>query len=352
MVFHGHLLKPSNQRKGKKMNRKQHIFYAIVLTLIVIFMTSCSTIPEQRIISLSPSHTEVLYALGLEDQIVGWTKYCNYPPEVQETGGWLPYDEYEFKSIHDELYNKDVAVVSAFTKVNYELIDSLKPTLILAVHKMQHDITQKLRDKGYNVLYFEPQTLEDVFKLIQGVGDAAGKTNRAKKLIAGYRYEIDEIKYITAKIPKAKVYFEINHVGPWVLGAGSPMDQILEIAGGENIFNDVQSEAFKAELVDIVERNPDVIMTPLWPHAGRNEVTTVREIMNRPGFEMINAVINDRVYHYDSSLLKKPGPRQITAIKKMAYLLHPYYFENPKNSVDPWELGKIDALYSPPTVPR
>lgn len=334
------------------MNRKQYFLSAISVLLILIFMTSCSTTQEQRIISLSPSHTEILYALGLEDQIVGWTKYCNYPPEVQKTEGWLPYDEYEFKSIQEELHNKKVAVVSAFTRVNYELIDSLKPTLILSVHKMQHDIAQKLKDKGYNVLHFEPETLDDVFNIIQTVGDATGKSRRARKLIAGYRAEIEAIRSITADLPKVKVYFEINHVGPWVLGAGSPMDQILEVAGGENIFSDVRSEAFKAELSDIVERNPDVILTPLWPHAGRNEVTTVREIVNRPGFETINAVINDRVYHYDSSLLKKPGPRQITAIKKMAYLLHPYYFKNPENSVDPWELGKIDALYPPPTVPR
>lgn len=329
------------------------IMTIICLVLAILIVANCcSKNNEQRIISLSPSHTEVLYALGLEDQIVGWTKYCNYPPEVQNTAGWLPYDQYEFLSIQDELYNKDVAVVSAFTNINYELIDSLKPTLILAVHRMQHDIAETLKEKGYNVLYFEPQTLDDVFNLIQSVGDATGKTRIAKNLIAGYRSEINEIKAITEKLPKVKVYFEINHMGPWVLGSGSPMDQILEFAGGENIFHDVKSEAFKAELTDIVERNPDVILTPLWPHAGRNEVTTVREIVNRPGFETTNAVMNDRVYHYDSSLLKKPGPRQVTAIKKIAYLLHPYYFDNPDDSADPWVLGKIDETYPPPEVPR
>ncbi|NHZ84390.1 MAG: ABC transporter substrate-binding protein [Planctomycetia bacterium] len=333
------------------MKNKRNINITILFLILFIFNISCSTNQNQRIISLSPSHTEVLYALGLQEQIVGWTKYCNYPPEIQETGGWLPYDEYEFKSIQDELYNKDVAVVSAFTTVNYELIDSLKPTLILAVHKMQFTIAQKLREKGYNVLYFNPETLEDVFELIQQVGDATGKTRRAKKLITGYKSEINVIKSITTNLPKVKVYFEINHKGPWALGSGSPMDQILDIAGGENIFHDIRSEAFKAELNDIVERNPDVIFTPLWPHAGRNEVTTVKEIVNRPGFDKINAVMNDRVYHYDSSLLKKPGPRQVTAIKKIAHLLHPYYFDNPENSVDPWELGKIDALYPPPTIP-
>ena len=332
------------------MNRKQ--FKLIVFSIfILLFAISCSTNDQQRIISLSPSHTEVIYALGLQDQLVGWTKYCNYPPEVQEVPRWLAYDEYEYKSIEAEL-SKPIAVVSSFTQVNFELIDSLKPTLILSVHKMQRQIARELKEKGYNVLHFEPETLDDVFNLIQKVGDAAGKGHIAVRLIKGYHEEINNIKTITENLPKVKVYFEINHVGPWVLGSGSPMDQILEIAGGENIFSDMKSEAFKADLRDIVDRNPDVILTPLWPHAGQHEVTTVMEIVNRPNFEKINAVVNDRVYHYDSSLLKKPGPRQITAIKKMVYLLHPYYFKNPENSVDPWELGKIDATYPPPTVPR
>lgn len=331
---------------------KKYILSITTSLLIIILLSACSQKEELRIISLSPSHTEILYSLGLEDNIVGWTKYCNYPPEVQETDGWLAYDEYEYKSIQDELYNKDVAVVSAFTNVNYDLIDSLKPTHILSVHRMQHNIALQLKDKGYNVLHFEPKTLDDVFNIMQTVADATGKTKVAQRLIREYRKEIDEITQITKDLPKIKVYFEINHNGPWVLGAGSPMDQILSIAGGENIFSDVESEAFRAELTDIVDRNPDVILTPLWPHAGRNEVTTIREIVTRHGFENTNAVLNDRVYHYDSSLFKKPGPRQITAIKKMAYMLHPYYFKNPKNSVDPWVLGKIDENYPPPTVPR
>ena len=124
--------------------------------------------------------------------------------------------------------------------------------------------------------------------------------------------------------------------------------QFIEIAGGENIFTDVPYSAFETTNAEIVTRNPDVIMTPLWPKAGPYEVTTVSEIVMREGYHTITAVMNDRVYHYDSSLLKRPGPRQVIAIRKLAYLLHPYYFKNPENSVSPWELGKIDAYYDPP----
>jgi len=330
---------------------KRYIFVLLIIGLLCISCNQNSNQPQQRIISLSPSHTEILYALGLEKEIVGWTRYCNYPPEVQNVPGWVAYDDYEFKSVADEL-SKKVAVVSSFTSVNYALIDSLKPTLILSIHQMQHEISEQLQAKGYRILHFEPVTLEDVFQMIETIGDATGKGKCARELTAGYRKEIEAIQAITKNLPQLAVYFEINHSGPYVLGAGSPMDQIVDIAGGRNIFEDISSEAFKADLNDIINRNPDIILTPLWPHAGREEVTTIREIVSRPGFENVKAVQNSRVYFYDSSMLKHPGPRQVTAIKKLAYLLHPYYFSNPPDAVDPWELGKIDATYPPPAPLR
>jgi ABC-type Fe3+-hydroxamate transport system substrate-binding protein len=86
----------------------------------------------------------------------------------------------------------------------------------------------------------------------------------------------------------------------------------------------------------------------MWIGAGSDEVTTIFEISSRPGYSETDAVQTDRVYHYDSSMLKRPGPRQVTAILKLAHLLHPYYFDNPEDSVSPWELGRIDELYPPP----
>ncbi len=325
-------------------------FPLLFLLWMVLLIQYCSVpgpITNQRIICLSPNHTEILYALGLQDQIVGWTQYCNYPPEVQEVPGWVRYDQYTFTSVSDELQKK-IAVVSGFVDVNDELIDSLKPTLILSSHHMQHDIAERLRNKGYNVLHFEPVTLEDVFVMMEKIGEATGTLEKARQLNARYREEIEGIRTITSKLPKVSVYFEINHMGPYVLGSGSPMDQMIDIAGGRNIFEDIQGEAFRADPEEIIRRNPDIILTPLWPGAGRDEVTTVYEIITRPGFNTIQAVQNDRVYHYDSSMLKRPGPRLIPAIRKLAYLFHPYYFKNPENSVDPWELGKIDATYPPP----
>lgn len=324
------------------------LFFTLFLVLVSV-TAGMGAAPKQRIVCLAPSCVEVIYALGVEDNLVGWSQYTDYPPEVTYTEGWVPYDEYQFISVEDELA-KDVAVVSGFVDYNREVIDALNPTLIIATESLQQAMAEELAAAGYNVLYHNPTTLDEVFQSIIDIGAATRRVKKAERLVKGYYAEIEEIKAITDTLPDISVYLEISHYGPWATGSGSPMDQIMDIAGGVNIFNDMPYSAFPAENADIVARNPDVILTPLWPNAASYEVTTVSEIVMREGYQTITAVINDRVYHYDSSLLKRPGPRQVTAIRKLAYLLHPYYFKNPENSVSPWELGKIDAdaYYDPP----
>lgn len=326
------------------------VFVALIL-IVTSISGSASGAIKQRIICLAPSCVEVIYSLGMQDALVGWSQYTDYPPEVTYTRGWVPYYEYQFVSVEDELA-KEVAVVSGFVDYNKPVIDALNPTLIIATESIQKGMAEELAAAGYNVLYQNPTTLDEVFQAMIEVGTATGTENKARKLVKGYYAEIEEIKAITEKLPRISVYLEISHYGPWATGSGSPMDQIIEIAGGKNIFDDVPYSAFPTTNPEIVTRNPDVIMTPLWPHAGPYEVTTVSEIVMREGYQTITAVKNDRVYHYDSSLLKRPGPRQVTAIRKLAYLLHPYYFSNPPNSVSPWELGKIDAAYDPPAPLR
>lgn len=330
-------------------NHRMRIMLAfVVLILVALSITAgAGAAVKQRIICLAPSCVEVIYSLRLQDSLVGWSQFTDYPPEVTETLGWVPYYEYEFVSVEDELA-KDVAVVSGFVDYNREVVDALNPTLIIATESIQKGMAEELAAAGYNVLFQNPTTLDQVFQSMLDVGAATRSENKARKLVRGYYAEIEEIEAITDDLPNISVYLEISHYGPWATGSGSPMDQIIEIAGGENIFVDIPDSAFPTSNTEIVTRNPDVIMTPLWRDARSFEVTTVSEIVMRDGYQDITAVMNDRVYHYDSSLLKRPGPRQVTAIRKLAYLLHPYYFDNPENSVSPWELGKIDAAYAPP----
>lgn len=312
------------------------------------------SLPSNRIICLAPSMVEVIYALGAGDEIVGWSRYVDYPPEVTKKEGWIPYEEYEFVSNEEEL-KREVAVVAEFTTYNAELIDLLEPTLILTEADIQVPMTEALQAKGYEAYNYTPHSIEEVYEMMLEIGTLIGRQEEAEKLIAYYKQEIASIEAITKDLPKVSVYLEIAHqtewdgtkYGPYATGSGTPFDQMIEIAGGVNVLADFEGDYVEVSFEDIVETNPDVILSPMWPNAYDYEITTIYEIMTRPGFENISAVKTSRVHFYDSSLFKRFGPRTLTAIEKLAYLLHPYHFNNPPDSVSPWELGKIDEQYPP-----
>jgi len=332
---------------------------AVTMLTATVMASQPAEVVENRIICLAPSMVEVVYALGLGDQIVGWSRYTDYPPEIRERDGWVPYGNYEFISVEDELA-KDVAVVSGFADYMPDVIEALEPTVILAESALQYEMYETLQDEGYTVLFFSPASLDDVFDMMIGVGDALGVLDRAEALVAEYEMEIEEIREITAELPPVPVYYEIAHrmeyddvmYGPYTSGTGSPFDQMVEIAGGVNVFEHLDGDYVAVDYAEIIDADPEVILSPMWPDAMEGEVTTIREIVMREGFEEIAAVQNSRVLFYDSSLFKRYGPRTVTAIKKLAYLLHPYYFTNPPDSVTPWELGRVDMTYAPAAVPR
>jgi iron complex transport system substrate-binding protein len=297
---------------------------AVVLCILVAWTSILQA--QVRIVSLSPTPTEIVYTLGAGDQVVGVTSFCIFPSKVLT-----------------DVKEGRARVVSDFNHTDMQLIDSLKPGLILTDTDFQRKITEDLRKKGYKVLHYVPKTLEDVFQSIEEIGEAIGRGEYAKLLTAGYRKEIQEIYAKTSKLPKTKVYLEINHIGPWASGTVSPLNDIITYAGGENLFSDSAQGVFVTTNAEIVRRNPDVILSPIWLDAklgGYDGITTLAEIYSRPGFDKTGAVMRSRVLYYDSALLKHEGPRQVLAIRKLAHILHPNEFEDPPGTI-PWELGWI-----------
>ncbi len=113
---------------------------------------------------------------------------------------------------------------------------------------------------------------------------------------------------LAAALPKVRVYMEINHVGPWTSGNKSPENEIIRLAGGENIFGDHAEGAFTTTNAEVVRRNPEIILSPIWLDAkvgGIDGITTLVEIMTRPGYSEITAVKNGRVLYFDSALFKQ-----------------------------------------------
>ncbi len=297
-----------------------------LITLTLILFSACGQNSVPRVVSCSSTMTEIVYEVGAGDQVVGATSFCFFPQQV----------------IDDKQAGR-VKVIGDFVHINYSSIDSLNPDVIFTDTDMQRKIADSLSVMGYKVYHFEPKNIDEVYDCIVTVGDVVGKAKNARKMVAEMKYELEQIRDITRDLQPVKVYMEINHMGPWTFGSESPLQDMLKIAGGQNIFSDTTTGVFRTENKEIVQRNPDIILSPIWLNAelgGWKGITPLREIYTRPGYEQTNAVTHSRVLYYDSALMKHFGPRQVTATRKLAYLFHPGYFESPENTI-PWELGWI-----------
>jgi len=304
-----------------------------------------------RIICLAPDMVEIVYALGMGDFIVGWSSYTDYPLEVRQRDGFKSYKAYydiEASEIDiEEELSHEVATVSKFFDCNYKLIEKLNPSIILGSESGQKPLIDELKSRGFEAYLFDYSCLDDVFDGIISIGTKLKQRERALELVEGYKKEIDNIRSKTKSLPKKKVYFEIAHqtsspeygvFGPYTIASHSPLTEMIEIAAGKNIYDDMDGCYIATTFDDIVARNPEFIMSPNWDGAMKNEITTLEEIKGRVSFDKVDAVKNDKVMYYDSSLMKRFGPRTIIAIKKLCYILHPEEFEDPKDSHFAWEM--------------
>lgn len=309
------------RQTSEAMARRHHF----QKSLLVLFVAALSAWGQRDVISLSSPLTETAYLLGAQNRLALVSDSSVFPEQV----------------VRDR--DKGIVGVVAFSRPDLEKIRAAHPTLILTSTAFQRELAAELRKSGYKVLHFEPESIEDILRQTEQVGAALGKAAQATKVVKEMRRDLEEIGRKSAGLPKVRVYMEINHVGPWTVGANSSETEMIRLAGGENIFADKLGGTFVTSNEEVARRNPAIILSPIWLNAkvgGIDGITTLFEVMSRPGFNQTDAVKNGRVLYYDSALLKQQGPREVLAVRKLAYLLHPETFENPPDTL-PWELGRI-----------
>jgi iron complex transport system substrate-binding protein len=300
----------------------------ICLMRFAILTLFCVCIYGQglRIVSFTSPSTETLYAIGAERDLVGVTDVSVFPEQVEK----------------DKASGR-VVVVGRFSDFDSAKLAALRPTLILTGTGFQKKLSETLTGRGYRVLHSDPHSLEEVFTDLIRIGEACGRGLEAKRLVGRMRAEKAAVERVSLKLPKVRLYLEMNHVGPWTNGAGSVLEDLVRAAGGENVFGDDPRSVFQTTNEEVARRNPEVILSPIWVKAklgGLDGITPLAEIFSRPALGMTTAILNSRVHYYDSALLKHTGPRQVLAIRKLAQLLHPESFGGPPLTI-PWELGRI-----------
>jgi iron complex transport system substrate-binding protein len=246
----------------------------------------------KRIVSLAPANTEILFALGLGDRVVGVTTFDDYPPQVAS-----------------------IAKVGDFTTPNIEAIAAAKPDLILATTGVQAEALKKLKALGATVVAIDPQDLSGVYTDIERVGQATGTTDRAAALVGEMQVDVVNIQKAVENTVPVTVFVEIAQNPLFTAGKGTLLDELITLAGGTNVVTQPGYVAYSTE--QLIKADPQVYL------ATKGSMSDPAALAKRPGFAKLSAVRNNRVFILDDNLVSRPGPRIVQGLRQIAEALHP-----------------------------
>ncbi len=287
-----------------RMNRTVGIITLLLLPALtagIATIEASSDVPK-RIISTAPSITEMIYALGAEGELVGVTSYCDFPPEAQQK-----------------------PVIGDFAVPNIESVLSQKPDLVIILSG-RADLEDKLKPFSLPVLVLEHETLAKIYKSIRILGKRIGREDAATSLISDIERDLAEIEARLSGLPKKEVLFLVGRnsgslTDIYVVGTRSYLGQLIELAGGNNIFSDLPAPYPKVSIEQILVRNPEIIIDMSYMEAPDDRTLgQAREIWAQ--FPRIRAVENDGVHIVSSDVFLVPGPRIAEAVASLATIFH------------------------------
>ncbi|WP_449619618.1 ABC transporter substrate-binding protein [Robertmurraya sp. Marseille-Q9965] len=291
------------KQAGEQVEQKEEQAFPVTITDASDNEVVIEEKPE-KIVSLIPSNTEIAFALGLGDEIVGVSDHDNYPEEVNEKekiGGM---------------------------EMNVEKIISLAPDLVLAHASSAHnssDGLQQLRDSGIAVVIVNDSTsFKDVYKSIETIGKATGESENAEKIINDMKAKIAKIEEKTAGIADQKsVIVEVSPAPDlYVVGKNTFMDEMLTLIHAKNGVGD-QEGWLNLDQESYIERNPDVIITTY----GYYTENAVEQVLAREGWQDVSAVKNKQVIDVHSDLVTRSGPRLAEGLEELAKAVYPELFK-------------------------
>jgi iron complex transport system substrate-binding protein len=253
----------------------------------------------QRVVSLAPSITETIFALGKEDVLVGVTAHCQYPPKVIEL-----------------VRSRRLGTVGSYSITNFEKVFALNPDMVIATKHAQKSTLEKLQEGGLEVLVLDyPRTVEEMFEIILSLGNRLGVEDRASSLISSLRKRVESVKERTEIRKSHSVFFELSDEPLITVSGRIWMGDMIRLAGGTNIFED-RGEAFPVvQPNDVKAHDPDaMIVAVLKPE-------DVEEVYEREGWGEMKALKEGRVFGVDANVAEKPTPRAIDLLEKMSEML-------------------------------
>jgi len=263
-----------------------------LLLLLSSFSQAIAAEQAARYISLAPSTTEILFALGLDEEIVGVSSFCNYPPEASGK-----------------------TKVGDFSRPNMEIILALKPDYIFCTGLEQAPVIEQLRRLKLNVYVADPSSIKQLLGSILEIGKITGREKEAQKIISGITNTVEdarkELKAAGRKRPK--VFIEIWHDPLTTAGPGSFVDELLGLAGGINIASDTKRPYSTYSVEQVIMHKPDcIILAYMSTHKPASMVA------QRAGWQDVPAVKNKCLFDdINPDIILRPGPRIAEGLKEI-----------------------------------
>jgi iron complex transport system substrate-binding protein len=250
--------------------------------------------PAEAIVSLAPANTEIAYAVGAGDKMVAGTSYDDYPEEA-----------------------KALPKIGDFSNPNVEKIASYSPDLVLAAGGIQDKLRAKLEGLGMTVYVVDPKTYDGVIATIENVGKLAGTEDGAAAVTDAMTAAQMEVQAAVGDLPAATTFLEIYSEPLMTAGTDTFIDDMITIAGGENIGAAAGAGFPNFSTEVLVKTDPAVYI------ADSGSMSDPGDITKRPGFSELTAVKDGKVYVIEDSIIARPGPRLAEGLKALAGYIHP-----------------------------
>lgn len=251
-----------------------------------------------RVISIAPNLTETIFALGQGEKLVGRTDWCDYPKEVN-----------------------NIESIGSLMDPNIEKIVELNPDLVLVSTHFDTEVLKKLEELDIQVvgLYGE-ENIEGVYDIIDELGSILDAKERAASIIDNMKERIGEVKEKVKELKRPEVYYVVDFgdSGDFTAGKGTFIDQMINLAGGNNIAGEL--EGWKYSLERLIEQDPDILICSQF-------YNTKERLKEANGYKELSAVKEDRIYEIDNNILDRHGPRVVDGVEELAKILHPEKFK-------------------------
>jgi iron complex transport system substrate-binding protein len=259
----------------------------------------------QRIVSLAPSATEILYAVGAGAQMAGRDSFSNYPEEA--------------KALTD--------VGGSMGNYSYEVVTSLTPDLVVAAEINTPEQVKALEDLGLTVFYIaNPASLDDLYGILQTFGQITGNGDNASALVESLKTRVAVVVEKTKMVSfSPAVFYELDGSEPsrpWTAGPGTFIDLLIGMAGGRNVGGVLSGSWAQISAEELLVQNPGIILLGDAAYG-----TTPEQVAARAGWDAIEAVKENRIYAFNDDTVSRPGPRLVDALEELSKLIHPELYK-------------------------